>query len=306
MIGALSVSWFHLRNGRTTGSNLGAFIGFCPDKPPESAWRGVRRYGEKEEFKPYELKRMEAGRIHEEDNADMLDETIHRKTGESPVAIDPFFPWLSTTPDRYGKRSPMNGLPFVVECKCPERMYSHPPLHYVVQTYEEMRGYGAKFTYFSAWTPKQYKLWIILWDERFWAFICNLLQRVWQFIYNNMPVVHNIQDGNFVGVPFVGPAAYEWCQAGYTEEARKRIIDSHGLKDWMLPMAPVYALVLHQKGTYEGKKGINITHHIVYKNNSLIEGRDAVDLYDVSDKFRHMYDKNRMFVPMELDLPGCE
>lgn len=259
---ALSEAWFLLRFGRVTGCQVGTALGWFYGVSPEFIWRKIV-YGAKEEFSKDSIKNMSWGREHEDDSVFSVENVFCVRVLESPFAIDTRYTWLGATPDGYVPHGPIDNKPFIVECKCPGRVYKTPPLYYMAQMYVQMRTYGAKRVYFSAWTPKHIKIWIVLWEDRFWAYMQIMLMRFWDCVRSNMVPHHNI-------VPHVGAAAGEWAYADYSDKARADAVKLYGLEDWMLPPRPVYTVALDAEGDFSVEEMRAIILRVIAENKGAI------------------------------------
>lgn len=263
----LSDAWFFLRQ-RLTGSRIGNAIGWFYDGKPELEWRRLRR-GYKETHSTNSMKNMSWGREHEDDSVYSIEEVFGVRVYEAPFATDERYPWIGATPDGYVKSAPVDGQPFIVECKCPGRPYKSPPLYYVAQMYIQMRTYGTKRVYFACWTPKRIKIWILLWDDRFWAYMVVLLLRFWDCVVSNTVP-------NSMIIPDVGCATSEWADCDYSDASRHDVVKKHGIEDWMLPPRPVYTLAIECEGVYSAECACVEIKRVLHQNEGAIRSAPVV------------------------------
>ena len=220
---ALSDAWFLLR-ARLTGSRVGIAIGWFYGAKPELVYISIR-LGYVEEHSECSLKFMGWGRDHEDDSLYSIESVFDVIVFESPFAIDDRFPWIGSTPDAYIKKSPFDGKPIIVESKCPGKPYKTPPPYYIAQVYVEMRTYGTKRAYFTCWTPKHIKIWMILWDDPFWVHMFVLLMNFWDCVMSKTVP-------NSYIIPDVGQAINEWAENDYSHTSRIEVVKKYHLEDW--------------------------------------------------------------------------
>tara|TARA_R110000850_G_scaffold266977_7_gene397753 strand:+ start:4317 stop:5186 length:870 start_codon:yes stop_codon:yes gene_type:complete len=165
------------RNGRITGSSIGAILGVCPfNKPADIMRRMVRSYhGAESEFEGNVA--TEHGSFHEEYAlADFELNTgieVAEAGEEEAFYIHPDHDWLGATPDgRIYKKGGDHG----VEIKCPFgkrndvtpvfKTVAEQP-HYFAQMQYEMYCAGTVSVYFYQWTANGSLIELVPFDQKF-------------------------------------------------------------------------------------------------------------------------------------------
>lgn len=193
---SLSLVWFIMRAFRLTASVVADAIGLGKMTAPFSLWEKMSCY-------PLQRNEDSAPCIHGREKEPLVVDMTQKRTGliidESSLCFDKKFGWLAATPDGYVKhdllvlredrgcnlKEPVNIAEFkedeiakapdaIIECKAPyNRAYKGVPIHYVIQTFVQMRVTGVKTTYLTCyWADGRcMKIWRISWCDKVWDYI---------------------------------------------------------------------------------------------------------------------------------------
>lgn len=301
---SLSDAWFLIRKLTVSASKLGVSINLYSGDICESQFRSIR-HGYKEIFSKDTQGFLKWGQDHEEEGAYAVEVVFGVKCIESPFVLDPDIPNFGATPDKYVPHAANDNKPFLVEIKAPGRMYASPPPAYICQMYAQMRVYGVKRTYFSCWTPKQVKIWVVLFDDNFWRFIYRRLQVFIQCVQFDVPP-NNL-------LPHIGYVMQEWAACDYNKhklpqiiekENRNRTNDRIYLQD--IPPKPIYKLAYHVYGNFDRKKDIHEVEKVVYCDDNLVANKPPHNCTHMSEDDREFWDlfiKNSLYTPIPF---SCE
>jgi putative phage-type endonuclease len=157
-----SPEWFAARKGRITGSMVGAALGLDPNTTRDEAMRRmVRAYqGLPSEFEGNIATSW--GTNHEEEAREAFEYQIGVTVAPATFVVHPTLPWLGASPDGYIRDYA------VLEIKCPYGLRDKPkPVpfkgikeqpHYYAQMQIQMYCTDRVSCYFWQWTPNDYKL----------------------------------------------------------------------------------------------------------------------------------------------------
>ena len=158
-----------------TASMAAAAIGVHPYQSRAQAWRIATG---REAFERNSA--MEWGTYYEvfavaQYEAEMGE--ICTDTGEAQrFVVSSRYPWLGCTPDGF----PMGGG--LIECKCPQSMYSEPQAYHVPQMQVAMAVTGRSWDDYVVWTPDAFAVWRCYWDEAYWEWMLPYLYAFWRCI----------------------------------------------------------------------------------------------------------------------------
>jgi len=164
-----SPEWFAARQGRVTGSMVGAILGLDPNCTRAEAMRRMVRahQGLPSEFVGNIATQW--GQSHELEAKEAFEYDQGRTVQPASFVVDPARPWLGASPDGYV------GDDAVFECKCPFGLRGHAkPVsfktlsdqpHYYAQMQIQMLVTGRPRCFFWQWTPHDEELTMVDFDQ---------------------------------------------------------------------------------------------------------------------------------------------
>ncbi len=205
--------WLKQHLGCSSGSSVSEQIGWSIYGTPIQSWDAVRKAKHKE-FSEENQKYLDYGNENEPNNMKTFAILWGVDLYESPFVYDKTHKRLRTTPDGYIRDDIIDNKPAVLECKCPQKLYEHPPPNYLPQMYCEMNAYGTYKCYFTAWSKSKMIIWMVLWDDKMWNFIKLFLYRFWECLKADIAPVESI-------IPIISNDMQRWCEKGYSEKFKQ-------------------------------------------------------------------------------------
>lgn len=258
---SLSTAWFLLRLLGATAADISKYIGLSPYSSAQDAFWHMR-HNPLQGLEPAPA--LAHGNFYEPQNIRMLSKRLGVQIVECPFRTDARCPWIRATPDGIVVLDPHTQQTALIECKCPyNAMYSSPPIQYVVQQFVQMRVYGLRVNYLSAWHPSgAMRVWRTHWNDDYWQWIYQRLQIYWTALRYDVEPTRTM-------LPWVVQPAQEhldlqikrWRDKDALDQSRSALVREFGLQANDLP-PNVHIEQLHYdpvKGT--GREFLeNLTH----------------------------------------------
>jgi putative phage-type endonuclease len=154
-----SEAWHVERAGRLTGSRFAAALGLCPYTSRQKVWRQITGREPPTPTNAFMLH----GITHEPDAISHYE----AETGNIviPSGFIPYEDWSGVSPDG------LIGRDGVIECKCPQRLHTEVPKHYMPQVVGTIHMLGREWADFVSWTPQAVNIIRVTADEtrEMWA-----------------------------------------------------------------------------------------------------------------------------------------
>ena len=230
-----SAEWYKAREGRVTGSAIGAILGLSPFATQKDVLRRmVREYhGQPSEFTGNVA--TEWG-VKNEPNALAEYRMLHGDVEECGFYVHPDFEWLGASPDG------LIGDDGMIEIKCPFGMRhatqedEFKPIseqhHYYAQMQYQMFCTGRKWVDFYQWSPYASKLERVNFDPEFIEASLSSLKEFYRLYLDERKTENAwryIDGGDLVSRYKQAKAALEVAQAEL-DEAKQALIDATGGK----------------------------------------------------------------------------